>query len=588
MSIQYFDDGSFLQMFDDGSMLVGDALGKVTSTNATDIFDPSNASLFSGDIGKFLTKAAEYVTSPQGIITLLGTGLGMSSFGQPQGGGWQGTIPTNITATRERKPMPAYTPYQRSTEPVMGQRYFSDMQFKKPEASPAPVASEDSGDLGKGFEAGSGSGSDINDILKAINTPPQIPRDGDVVPLPVKTPFTPTPIMSPEDLVPYPTTQPVQTKAQGGLLGLAEGRYLRGKTDGMADELPSSIDGKQPAALSHGEFVIPADVVSHLGNGNSDAGADVLYKMMDRVRQARTGNKKQGKQINPEKFTPGGIAAYASGGAVQKFQTGGTPSTGVTGTAPAGVTTSMPTGNVTQGNLSNWIGDYVSDYLGRGMALSKEPYQAYEGALTAGLSPIQQKAFNAAENIGGTQFDPGKFMNPFLQGALQPQLAELDRQNQINQQRLQSQFTRAGAFGGARDVLARTEGVRNLLDKQTQVTGQGYKDAYDRAMEAFFKEQGQEIADLNAMRQAGADERGIEQEMINAQKAAFEQEREDPFKKVQYAQSLITGLPTGTTTSQPNLSQLQQLGLSADQATGFVKWLTDNVLNKPAASTPTK
>ena len=528
MSIQYFDDGSFLQMFDDGSMLAGDALGKITSTNATDIFNPSNASLFSGDIGKFLTKAAEYVTSPQGIITLLGTGLGMSSFGQPQGGGWQGTIPTNITATRERKPMPAYTPYQRSTEPVMGQRYFTDTKFDRPASAPV------------------------------------------VEPLPVNP------------------QQDVQTAAQGGLMGLAEGRYLRGKTDGMADELPSSIDGKQPAALSHGEFVIPADVVSHLGNGNSDAGADVLYKMMDRVRQARTGNKKQGKQINPEKFTPGGIAAYASGGAVQKFQTGGTPSTGVTGTAPAGVTTSMPTGNVTQGNLSNWIGDYVSDYLGRGMALSKEPYQAYEGPLTAGLSPIQQKAFGAAEGIGGTQFDPGKFMNPYLQGALQPQLAELSRQNQIEQQKLQSQFTRAGAFGGARDVLARTEGVRNLLDKQADITGRGYKDAYDRAMEAFFKEQGQEVQDLTAMRQAGAEEREIEQQMINAQKAAFEQEREDPFKKVQYAQSLITGLPTGTTTSQPNLSQLQQLGLSADQATGFVKWLTDNVLNKPAASTPTK
>jgi hypothetical protein len=236
---------------------------------------------------------------------------------------------------------------------------------------------------------------------------------------------------------------------------------------------------------------------------------------------------------------------------------------------------------VTQGNLSNWIGDFASDYLGRGMALSKEPYQAYEGALTAGLSPIQQKAFNAAENIGGTQFDPGKFMNPFLQGALQPQLAELDRQNQINQQRLQSQFTRSGAFGGARDVIARTEGVRNLLDAQAKVTGQGYKDAYDRAMEAFFKEQGQEIADLNAMRQAGADERGIEQEMINAQKAAFEQEREDPYKKVQFAQSLISGLPTGTTSTSANLSPLQQLGISADQASQLVKWINDNIINKP-------
>jgi len=92
--------------------------------------------------------------------------------------------------------------------------------------------------------------------------------------------------------------------ASGGLMGLKKGRYLKGKTDGMADKIKTSIDNKQPARLSHGEFVIPADVVSHLGNGNSDAGADVLYEMMEKVRVARTGNKKQGRQINPRKYTP--------------------------------------------------------------------------------------------------------------------------------------------------------------------------------------------------------------------------------------------------------------------------------------------
>ena len=96
--------------------------------------------------------------------------------------------------------------------------------------------------------------------------------------------------------------------AGGGLMDLAGGgraaRYLRGGTDGMADKIKTDIDGKQPARLSHGEFVIPADVVSHLGNGNSDAGADVLYDMMAKIRKARTGTTKQGKQINPRKYTP--------------------------------------------------------------------------------------------------------------------------------------------------------------------------------------------------------------------------------------------------------------------------------------------
>jgi len=88
----------------------------------------------------------------------------------------------------------------------------------------------------------------------------------------------------------------------GGSTG--RGYYLGGPTDGMADEIPATIDGTQEARLSDGEFVIPADVVSHLGNGNSNAGAKNLYSMMDKVRQARTGNTQQGKEINPNKFIP--------------------------------------------------------------------------------------------------------------------------------------------------------------------------------------------------------------------------------------------------------------------------------------------
>lgn len=91
--------------------------------------------------------------------------------------------------------------------------------------------------------------------------------------------------------------------AGGGLASLNhQGYYLGGPTDGMADQIPAMIGNSQPAALSDGEFVIPADVVSHLGNGNSDAGAQELFSMMDRVRQARTGRTEQGKEINPNKY----------------------------------------------------------------------------------------------------------------------------------------------------------------------------------------------------------------------------------------------------------------------------------------------
>jgi hypothetical protein len=98
--------------------------------------------------------------------------------------------------------------------------------------------------------------------------------------------------------------------AQGGIMGLggyAAGgnpRLLKGPGDGMSDNIPATISGKQPARLADGEFVVPADVVSHLGNGSTEAGAKKLHQMMTNVRKARTGNPKQGKQINPNKYMP--------------------------------------------------------------------------------------------------------------------------------------------------------------------------------------------------------------------------------------------------------------------------------------------
>ena len=98
--------------------------------------------------------------------------------------------------------------------------------------------------------------------------------------------------------------------ATGGLTAFKHGGtpqaggYLDGQGDGMSDSIPATIEGKQPARLADGEFVIPADVVSHIGNGSSKAGSKRLYAMMQKVRQARTGNPKQGKKINPNKYMP--------------------------------------------------------------------------------------------------------------------------------------------------------------------------------------------------------------------------------------------------------------------------------------------
>lgn len=90
----------------------------------------------------------------------------------------------------------------------------------------------------------------------------------------------------------------------GGYASGSVPRLLRGPGDGMSDNIPASIDGRQPARLADGEFVVPADVVSHLGNGSTEAGAKKLHKMMTSVRKDRTGNPKQGKEIVAEKYIP--------------------------------------------------------------------------------------------------------------------------------------------------------------------------------------------------------------------------------------------------------------------------------------------
>lgn len=86
----------------------------------------------------------------------------------------------------------------------------------------------------------------------------------------------------------------------------AGGKLLDGPGDGMSDSIPAVIRGKgeQRAALADGEFVVPADVVSHLGNGSTKAGAKKLYSMMDKVRQARTGSKRQAPAVKTGRLLP--------------------------------------------------------------------------------------------------------------------------------------------------------------------------------------------------------------------------------------------------------------------------------------------
>ena len=238
-----------------------------------------------------------------------------------------------------------------------------------------------------------------------------------------------------------------------------------------------------------------------------------------------------------------------------------------------------------ESSLSNWAGPYVTEMLGRGMALANQPYEAYTGQLTAGPSQLQQQAFQGlaglavpTEQMGA--FTPQSFttegvaqsyMNPYIQQALQPQLDELRRQTDLARIEQAGRLSRAGAYGGGRQAVMESELDRAYLDKAAQVTGKGYMDAYTQAAQQFNAEQArqqsaQELANLYGIqalgRQAdlGAAQRAIEGEGITADIKQFEQEQAFPLKQVTYLQGLLQGLPLASqdyTYAQP--SQLEQM-----------------------------
>ena len=260
-------------------------------------------------------------------------------------------------------------------------------------------------------------------------------------------------------------------------------------------------------------------------------------------------------------------------------------------------------------SLSPWAGPYVTDMLGKGKALAEEPYQAYTGELVAGPSQLQSNAFQGLAGLAvpqatmsgtfsGTPYTPPtsdsllnagmpsqdqsynsfalspvdglpsqplgtgvmgamgmqpqqpnmiqNYMNPYLETALAPQYAQAQRDYQKAQRELQGRYSQAGAYGGSRQGVAEGELMSGALQNLSAMTGRGYEQAYDKAVDQFTKDREYGLGALKDMADMGATQRQIEQQGISADLAQFESERDDPFKKVQYMQSLLQGLPIST------------------------------------------
>lgn len=264
----------------------------------------------------------------------------------------------------------------------------------------------------------------------------------------------------------------------------------------------------------------------------------------------------------------------------------------ITNTGATAASSLPAAGGISENTVSNWAGPYVTNMLGKAQAIAGEPYQTYQGPLTAGESGLQSKVFEGLGNLSfpgnvgqsfssagayqppamnapstngiaglSTSTNPtgptgptgiaSQYMNPYLQAVLNPQLEELRRQNDITNLNTNYDLTKAGAFGGGRQAIMNSENNRNLMQEMNKTVGQGYATAYDKGMGQFNTEQGQSKDLVNMFANAGQAQRGIEQEGVTADYNEFLNQRDDPKKQVQFLQSMLQGIPFQTTTNMP-------------------------------------
>lgn len=228
---------------------LGDYFSPGAGTGTLAPYDPG---LNLSDLTKLFNSAPNLtkLLGAAGVGSLANSILGSGSSGP---GGYKGGIPT-LTASREQLPIPTTMTNERGETLARrpgsgGVTYFSPMQYL---------------------------------------TPAQVTAQAGVT----KQPATP---VAPAET----NTYAMGGMAHGGISSLGGysdgGQLLRGPGDGVSDSIPATIGGNQPARLANNEFVIPARIVSELGNGSTEAGARKLYAMMDRIQNARKKSIGKGK-----------------------------------------------------------------------------------------------------------------------------------------------------------------------------------------------------------------------------------------------------------------------------------------------------
>jgi len=307
---------------------------------------------------------------------------------------------------------------------------------------------------------------------------------------------------------------------------------------------------------------------------------------------------------------------------------------------------------------------YATDLLQRGQALSKAETPVYEGQLTTGPSKLQEQAFTGIANLtvpksiteAGNQlgtisqqqqnlsYDPTKFtsgtfgtaeaqkyMNPYIEAALNPQVEYQRRLAAINQQGDMAKLAQAGAFGGSRQAILQGQNQEALGRLQSATIGSGYEKAYKSAMDQYnedmrrdmeaqkaaeaskqfgatYKQTGLSNAastatsradvggkeadyglkNLKTMSDAGATQRDIDQEALDAQYKDWLRQTEYPGKQLETMKGLITGLAPVTSKTETIYGQKEKAASTAAGAIGLGKTILDGLGIKSFADLKTK
>ena len=215
------------------------------------------------------------------------------------------------------------------------------------------------------------------------------------------------------------------------------------------------------------------------------------------------------------------------------------------GNAPTTTTTNTS-------NVPEYARPYMERLMGKAEALTSTPYQTYPGQRTADATALQKQSY---DTVGGMQTGPAAFgagvsqyMSPYQQNVTDIQKREATRQSDIQGQGQQAKATQAGAFGGYREAIERSERERNLGQQLDDIQARGAQSAFDRATSQYNtgQQQTQDVARLlNSM---GTQQQANAQQNLNQQYQDFLNQKQQPYKDLGFMKDILSG--SGSSSAQ--------------------------------------